>query len=225
MSSSSSKVVGFLVRVCNIIVLSLGVAMASYGIYLMGQSKSISVLSGIAVGLGIVDIVMGLLLACFGASSLFFLRLYGLVIGLLELAQISAAVMFIIPQTRDQIINSINPPADIRSTLEGQSSTVGYILLGVCGFQAITLLLVFVQACLLDRGFDEEAAEKAADNESLLGKSGGYLSTFGYGDRDNKRKGGDRFGALADEEAASAPSAADRYRTKAEKYYTKYGKK
>ena len=194
--------------------------MAGYGAFIATQ-KGISVLSGIAIGLGVVDTIMGLLLACFGASSLFFLRLYGLVIGLLELAQISAAVMFIMPQTRAQIINSINPPSDIRDLIEEQSSTTGYILLGVCGFQAVTLLLVFVQACLLDRGFDEAAAERATDNESLLGKSGGYLSTFGYGDRESKNK--DRFGALADEE--SAPSAADRYRTKAEKYYTKYGKK
>ena len=195
--------------------------MAGYGAYLVATTKGISVLSGIAIGLGVVDTIMGLLLACFGASSLFFLRLYGLVIGLLELAQISAAVMFIMPQTREQIINSINPPIDIRNLIEEQSATTGYILLGVCGFQAVTLFLVFVQACLLDRGFDEAAAERATDNESLLGKSGGYLSTFGYGDRESKNK--DRFGALADEE--SAPSAADRYRTKAEKYYTKYGKK
>ena len=212
---------GLLVRVFNFVVLILGVTMAGYGAYLVATTKGISVLSGIAIGLGVVDIIMGLLLACFGASSLFFLRLYGLVIGLLELAQISAAVMFIMPQTREQIINSINPPGDIRDLIEQQSSTTGYILLGVCGFQAVTLFLVFVQACLLDRGFDEAAAERATDNESLLGKSGGYLSTFGYGDRESKNK--DRFGALADEE--SAPSAADRYRTKAEKYYTKYGKK
>ena len=211
---------GLLVRVFNFVVLILGVTMAGYGAY-VATTKGISVLSGIAIGLGVVDIIMGLLLACFGASSLFFLRLYGLVIGLLELAQISAAVMFIMPQTREQIINSINPPGDIRDLIEQQSSTTGYILLGVCGFQAVTLFLVFVQACLLDRGFDEAAAERATDNESLLGKSGGYLSTFGYGDRESKNK--DRFGALADEE--SAPSAADRYRTKAEKYYTKYGKK
>jgi len=195
--------------------------MAGYGAYLVATTKGISVLSGIAIGLGVVDTIMGLLLACFGASSLFFLRLYGLVIGLLELAQISAAVMFIMPQTREQIINSINPPSDIRNLIEEQSATTGYILLGVCGFHAVTLLLVFVPACLLDRGFDEAAAERATDNESLLGKSGGYISTFGYGDRESKNK--DRFGALADEE--SAPSAADRYRTKAEKYYTKYGKK
>jgi hypothetical protein len=207
--------------VFNFIVLILGVTMAGYGAYLVATTKGISVLSGIAIGLGVVDTIMGLLLACFGASSLFFLRLYGLVIGLLELAQISAAVMFIMPQTREQIINSINPPIDIRNLIEEQSATTGYILLGVCGFQAVTLFLVFVQACLLDRGFDEAAAERATDNESLLGKSGGYLSTFGYGDRESKNK--DRFGALADEE--SAPSAADRYRTKAEKYYTKYGKK
>jgi hypothetical protein len=187
--------------------------MAGYGAYLVATTKGISVLSGIAIGLGVVDTIMGLLLACFGASSLFFLRLYGLVIGLLELAQISAAVMFIMPQTREQIINSINPPIDIRNLIEEQSATTGYILLGVCGFQAVTLFLVFVQACLLDRGFDEAAAERATDNESLLGKSGGYLSTFGYGDRESKNK--DRFGALADED--SAPSAAERYRTKAEK--------
>ncbi len=60
-----------------------------------------------------------------------------------------------------------------------------------------------MQACALDRGFDETKY----DEEALLGSA--------------SRKT-DRFGALSDE-AGGSPSAKDRYREKHGSYYAKYG--
>ena len=221
-------VLGLAVRVCNFIVTVLGCGLVAYGVYLIvaPNAGGFSALSGAALALGAIDATMGLALTCCGHNSLFFLRLYALVVGLLELGQVSAAVLFILPETQDRIINAIDPPANVRSWLASNISTTGFVLLGVVAFQAVTLLLVFAQACVVDRGFDEDAV---ADNESLLSSSSSagasYLSSFGYAARGKSRNaaaGADRFGALADEEHA-APSAADRYRSKAEKYYSKYG--
>jgi hypothetical protein len=66
-------------------------------------------------------------------------------------------------------------------------------------------------------------ADAAVDEEALLGSSGGYLSGFGYDKaaRRDKSRGGDKFGALEDEGANT--TAADRYRYKHSKYYSKYG--
>ena len=193
----------------------LGLGMAGYGVYLVIGSKGLSVMSGLALALGLVDAAMGMSLVCCGHASLFYLRLYGMVVGLLELAQISVAVLFIVPQTQGRILDTIAPPDNLRAWIQANIELTGYVLLGIVGFQAIALLLVFVQACYVDRAFDEDAV---ADGESLLGNSSGsYLSTWGYSRKDDKRA--DRFGALADEEAGAPVSAADRYRSKAEKYY------
>ena len=214
---------GLAVRVTNLVVTALGLGLVAYGLYLVADAKSLSVMSGLALALGTVDALLGLAMLCCGSASLFYLRLYGLVLGLVELGQVAVAVMFILPQTQGRIIETINPPDNLRAWIQANLSTTGYVLLGIVGFQAVALLLVFAQACVVDRAFDEEAV---ADNEALLGSAGAsYLSSFGYAARGKTRSaaaGADRFGALADEEHA-APSAAERYRSKAEKYYAKYG--
>jgi hypothetical protein len=221
--AAPSWALGLAVRVTNLVVALLGLGLVAYGLYLVAIEKNLSVMSGLALALGAIDAVLGVSMLCCGSASLFYLRLYGLVLGLVELAQVAVAVMFILPQTQGRIIETINPPAELRAWIQGNLSTTGYVLLGIVAFQAIALLLVFAQACVVDRGFDEDAV---ADNEALLGSAGAsYLSSFGYAARGKPRSaaaGADRFGALADEEHA-APSAAERYRSKAEKYYAKYG--
>lgn len=128
--------------------------------------------------------------------------------GLLELGQIAVAILFLTPSTRDNLIDTIAPPADLRSAILNNLTVAGYVMIAVVAFQAVTLALVLVQSCSLDTGFDESAY----DQESLLGGKKGARSGGG----------GDRFGALDDEVAASAAS---RYREKAGKFYSKYGVK
>jgi hypothetical protein len=190
-------------------------------LYLVIETKAVSVLSGAALGLGVVDAAMGLLLVCCGTRSVFYLRLYAMVIGLLELAQITIAALFLTPDTQQKIITTLDLPADVLDKVENNLNVTGYILIGVVSFQAVSLLLVFLQQFQVDRGFDESNV----DEEALLGSSGGYLSSFGYGKaakRDAKRGGMDKFGALEDENEGAA-SASTRYKDRNSKYYSKYG--
>jgi hypothetical protein len=176
---------GLAVRVTNLVVTALGLGLVAYGLYLVVDAKSLSVMSGLALALGSVDALLGLAMLCCGSASLFYLRLYGLVLGLVELGQVAVAVMFILPQTQGRIIETINPPDNLRAWIQANLSTTGYVLLGIVAFQAVALLLVFAQACVVDRAFDEEAV---ADNEALLGRAGAsYLSSFGYAARGKTR--------------------------------------
>ena len=176
---------GLAVRVTNLVVTALGLGLVAYGLYLVADAKSLSVMSGLALALGTVDALLGLAMLCCGSASLFYLRLYGLVLGLVELGQVAVAVMFILPQTQGRIIETINPPDNLRAWIQANLSTTGYVLLGIVAFQAVALLLVFAQACVVDRAFDEEAV---ADNEALLGSAGAsYLSSFGYAARGKTR--------------------------------------
>ena len=176
---------GLAVRVTNLVVTALGLGLVAYGLYLVADAKSLSVMSGLALALGTVDALLGLAMLCCGSASLFYLRLYGLVLGLIELGQVAVAVMFILPQTQGRIIETINPPDNLRAWIQANLSTTGYVLLGIVAFQAVALLLVFAQACVVDRAFDEEAV---ADNEALLGSAGAsYLSSFGYAARGKTR--------------------------------------
>ena len=189
-----------------------------YSLYLVIESKAISVMSGIALGLGVVDTVMGLLVTCCGTRSTFYLRLYSLVIGLIELAQICIAALFLVPETQQKIISAISPPPDLQDWVENNLNVTGYILIAIVVFQAISLLLVFLQSWAMEKGFDENNP----DEEKLLGGNNGYLGGFGYDQASKRDKKRDKFGALEDE-GAMGPSAADRYRDKHSKYYSKYG--
>lgn len=188
--------------------------LVGYSIYMISEAKGISVLSGIVLGLGVIDSSLGLLLSSCGYSSLFYLRLYAFIVGLLELAQICIAILFLVPSTQQRIIDTINPPADLKTKIEANLAISGWVLLAVVAFQGLTLVLVLAQQCVLDRGFDESEF----DQESLLGSSSSSKS------KKSKSKGGkDRFGAIDDEVASTA--AAGRYKEKASRYYEKYGLK
>ena len=183
--SSTPWALGLAVRVTNLVVTALGLGLVGYGLYLVVDAKGLSVMSGLALALGVIDALLGMAMLCCGHASLFYLRLYGLVLGLVELAQVAVAVMFILPQTQGRIIETINPPDNLRAWIQANLSTTGYVLLGIVAFQAVALLLVFAQACVVDRAFDEEAV---ADNEALLGSAGAsYLSSFGYAARGKTR--------------------------------------
>ncbi len=95
-------------------------------------------------------------------------------------------------------------PRSAQNKLKSNTKIAGYILIAASGFLLVSLVLVFLQACSLDRGFDES---KYDDAESLLGKSS---------------KKADRFSALAGDDSGT-PSAKDRYREKHGSYYAKYG--
>lgn len=189
---------------------------APYRLLQVIESKGFSVLSGSAVGLGVVDTALGLLIVTCGYRYLFALRLYAMLVGLLEVAQIAVAALFLIEDTQQTIIDKMNPPADIRQWVDDHLAITGYVLIAVVCFQAVSLVLVFVQSCNVSKSFEEEEADRA----SLL--SGGSSTLLGSGSKKDRLMGG--LGAAYDAEAGF-PSASDRYREKASKYYEKYGLK
>lgn len=188
----------------------IGLTLVGYAIKMIMDAKGINALSGTTLALGIIDAALGLLLLSCGYSSLFYLRFYAFILGLIELGQIAVAAMFLTPSTRDKLIDAINPPADVRSEVLSNVQVAGFILIGVVAFQGLTITLVLLQSCALDTGFDENEY----DQERAL------LPSSRKGGR--SAGGADKFGALDDEVAASAASS--RYREKNEKYYQKYRK-
>jgi len=186
-------------RLANIVVLLVGLTLAGYAVYMIVVAKGVNALSGSVLALGAIDAGLALALVTCGASSVFLLRLYAFVIGLLELGQIAVAALFLVPSTQASVINAIGPPADLRKSLEANLPVAGYVLLAVVGFQGLTLALVLAQSCSLDGGFDERAYEREA-----LSAGGRYASL------------------VADDEAGATTAAAARYKAKASKYYDKY---
>ena len=253
------------VRLANFVVMLVGCGLIAYGAYLATKFSSSYALYGSLLGLGVLDAAFGLVVLSCGYSNLFFLRLYGLVLGLLEIAQASIAVLFMVcirvydaaatvacvtsrgllprtemihsppphrrrrrascapafqvPDTRQRIIDAANLPADLRTLLEDNLSIAGPVLIGVVGFQALTLLLMSLQCAVIDR-IDLDADEEEAVSTSLLGSSRGE---HGYGKAARSGSGGnkDRFAALEDEGLATA--AASKYQSKNSAYYEKYG--
>lgn len=122
----------------------------------------------------------------------------------MELVQIALAICFQVQSARDKILQNLSLPDDVNVKLNANTAIAGYILISAAAFLALSIALVLMQSCTLDKGFDESAF----DSESLLGNSKGGRS--------------DKFGALGDELVGSR-TATDRYREKHASYYSKYG--
>jgi hypothetical protein len=184
----------------------------SCSIYLIVHYSSVNTVSGTMLGLGIVNAVWAsTMVVCYKRQ--FWLKLYVLVIGLIEIAQIVLASLFMVPAEQQDIIDAIDPPADLRGWLEDNLSTSGYVLIAIVAFQLVALFFVMTQICATTKSFDEEFSDSAA----LLSAG----SDFGYGNRQGKLiTSGDRFNALADEGLTAA--ATDRARSKYASYYDKY---
>lgn len=182
-------------RLVNAVIAVLGLTLLGVGIYAAVVDKKISARSGLPIGLGLVDALFGTLLVIpRGVRSLFFLRLYGLVMGLGELGQLAGAIIFLVPASQQQILKELGASEDTVAEL----NTAGYVLIGLTLLQALSLGLVFRQTCAQDRGFDENAD---FTEEALLGG--------------NSKKSTDKFGALSDElEGGAVPTAVERYREK-----------
>lgn len=195
----------WMVRITNIIVLLLGLAITGIGIALVVKGASIS-LSGAALALGLIDATMALLMVTCGHSRLFFLRLYTLILGMLEIAQAVICGLFLSPSYQQRIIDDLSGSSDLQSWVQSNLNVAGYFFLTVVAFQALALLLVVIQCYSLDKGFDDSAWDSGKSGAKGAGKSGG---------RD------DSYAALRDEGQMEA--ATSRSRDKYGAFYEKYG--
>ena len=143
------------VRASNALVIVLGLALLSYGGYVFTVCKSANTVNGAAVGLGVLDVLFGLLIF-FAFRNLFVLRLYGLVMGLLVVIELIVSIVFLVDSSK-VTNNASTCPADTTFNQAETFKNAGWILLAVAVFQAITLSIVFFQVCTVDRPFDESA--------------------------------------------------------------------
>ena len=146
-----------LVRGSNLIVLALGIALLSYGGYVFSQCKDPkNVVFGAAVGIGLVDVLFSLLMLL-ATRNLFVLRLYGLIMGLLVIVELIIAIVFLADSNRIAGLHVATCENENSFNAAQKSQTTGWILLAVTVFQAITVGVVFIQVCYVDRPFDESA--------------------------------------------------------------------
>ena len=78
----SSSFLGLAVRATNVIVAIFGLALITFGIYMIIEVKAAATVPLIILSLGAVNTFFGVAIATCGDKSIFFLRLYALVLGL-----------------------------------------------------------------------------------------------------------------------------------------------
>ena len=135
------------VRATNGLVLVLGLTLCAYGGYVIGVCKLATVAEA-ALALGVLDVLLGLVaISCY--RTLFALRLYGLVMTFLVVAEFVLAVLFL-----------TNSPSVTGQTTCGNDQALSYanakaalpwIILAVAAFQSVSLFFVFVQVCSVDK--------------------------------------------------------------------------
>ena len=133
------------VRATNGLVLVLGLTLCAYGGYVVGVCKLATVAEA-ALALGVLDVLLGLVaISCY--RTLFALRLYGLVMTFLVIAEFVLAVLF--------LTNS--PSVTGQTTCDGDralslaKANLPWIILAVAAFQSVSLFFVFVQVCSVDK--------------------------------------------------------------------------
>ena len=143
------------VRATNGVITLLGLALLSYGGYLLAQCRNLSnPISDAALALGFIDTLLGVLVLACGYRSLFILRLYGLVMSFLVLAELTVAIVFLVDKSK---LDTTTCAGDQTGSFARGAAATPWIILAVAVFQTVTLVLVFMQVCSVDKPFDESA--------------------------------------------------------------------
>jgi hypothetical protein len=147
------------VRATNALVLLLGLTLIAYGGYIVGVCK-LSPVAEAALALGVLDVGLGLVaVTCY--RTLFALRLYGLVMTFLVIAEFVLAVLFLTnsPSVSGLTTCSSDKALDFART----QNALSWIILAVAAFQSVSLFFVFAQVCSVDKvsGGDARARARA----------------------------------------------------------------
>jgi hypothetical protein len=200
-----------MLKYSNVFVSLFGVALIIYSITFSAKAQAFGAAGAIPLVLGIIDIGLALTMIFYGSKKMFFLRLYMLVSGLIVLAELVIAILFMVPDTQQQMIAALNLSGDqdLQDWVTNNIDVVGYLFFAMVAVKLVALFFTVFQAGNLYQAFDEDA-------DPLIGNTG-------YGQRDRKDKllaKGDKFGALGDE--GETNSAAARYKEKNSAFYEKY---
>jgi hypothetical protein len=220
------------VRFSNAIITILGLTLVAYGGYLGAQCKSVgNIVTDASMGIGVIDLLLGLLVLSCGYRSLFILRLYGLIMSFLVVAEFVIAGLFL---SKSSSVTSLSTcPGD--STFQKAADSLAWIILAIAVFQSLCLVLVFLQVCSVDKVSKACLLRGGAPHLSLtmhlppLPRPLSHLFTKlqpfdenQYQEESFMGAGSDKYGALSDE---GVPSATDRYKQKHASFYSKYGLK
>ena len=96
-----------------------------------------------------------------GYKSALFLRIYALVVGLADLVQVIALLLFTIPEARNQTFDAVHLNAEARDNLTKYSTIVGSIFAVVVILQLFALCLVLLRCSSLsnDDHYDSDTEE------------------------------------------------------------------
>lgn len=97
----------FTTRWSAIVVAVIGAALTGYSCYLLAESSHVTVVSGTILSFGMIDLLVGLLVAWVGLHSRCCLDSFFWGFGLLTVAQLIVSIIFFIPSTRQSIIDEI----------------------------------------------------------------------------------------------------------------------
>lgn len=120
----------------------IGLALAIWGVYFAAKTQAFGVAAGVPLGLGLVDVVLGLIITTCGYKRLFFLRLFMLINGLLCIGEIAMAILYIVPGTQGNLIDSLNLDDATADWVNDNIATAGYIFL--------TVVAVKVGHCMIE---------------------------------------------------------------------------
>ena len=107
-----------LTRLFTALVAVFGVALIVYGSYFAVKSAGMTLPAGVALGLGVIDLIGGLWLATCGYRQLCALRFFLLVNGMLLLAELVVAILFVVPSEQQTIIDKMDLQPDVRKWVE-----------------------------------------------------------------------------------------------------------
>ncbi len=159
-------VLDIVVRLSNALVTVLGLTLLSYGGYLAATCKVIAnPVTEASLGLGVIDMVFGLLVLTCGYRNLFILRLYGLIMSILVVAEFVLAVLFL---TNNSIVISNSATCGDDKAMSLAKTNLSWIILAVAACQTVTLIIVFLQVCNVDK--------VSGSGEELVGGAGGWLA-------------------------------------------------
>jgi hypothetical protein len=185
--SAPNKCLSVLVRLFSALVALIGAALLAYAVFFCIKAKGFGVPAGVALGLGLVDAVMGAALTTCGYKAVCALRTFLLVNGLLALAELVVAILFIVPQTQSSIIADAALQPDVLAWVQANISIVGDILIAAVAVKLVAVILVALQSCALARGFDDSAYDTLGA-APLVSATGAEVEAAAYGRYADKNK-------------------------------------
>lgn len=168
--SGKNKCLSVLVRLFAALVFLFGAALLTYAVWFAIKSSAFLLPSGVALGLGFADAVMGIVLLTCGYKILCALRTFLLINGLLFIAELVVTVLLFLPSTRASIISDAQLIDPVATFVNDNIDVCCYVLTAAMGVKLVAVVLVSMQTCVLSRGFDDSEYDGSA---ALIAEEGG----------------------------------------------------